>query len=376
MNQESATVLQALFDLVVWSMLVLVMKQAYKKPYKMANNNRILGVSLILLFCIFPFWGGDYFHLQEAFHNYNNYGLLSQEKVYGILYTTFSFSYSVLRLVIWGGALVLLTYSYKSVSPKFDLCIFLFGALSLQLYSYARASLAMSFILFGLAFVSTVKEKKRVFTLLVGISALGVSVFFHKSAVIGITAALSSLFLINVNKKTILIVAILIPFIIFSLQWTLDLFAVMELNEDTLITEHYRDHFVGGEENTKSAGRLALGPLIITIVTRWPTYLLALLYIIMVNKGLYKKFTIGERAYASYAFIIVVMSIGFGFTEGYVTTVLQYRTLFYAMPASAVFLAAVHRIGYNKLSYKIIFWGALLGSVYNMIYSVWCSIVR
>ena len=374
MVQESATVLQALFDLVLWAFIPLETKKAYYPLYTLKPSYRRIGIFLILLFCLFPFWGGDYFHYQQAFFVFNRGGGLNQEPVYGWIYSTFSFSYTVVRLCIWGCALFLLTRAYKICTPKFDLAIFLFGALYLHWYSYARASLAMSIILLGLALISSAKENRTLLYYFLGFALLGVSSFFHKSATIGIVAAIFSLFLLNAKKRTIFIVALSIPLIIYALQYALDYFAVMDLSEDTLITEHYRNRFVGGEEMANT-GRFAFGPLLTKVFSRGPLYLIVVLYIVVITNGLYNKFTKGERAFASYAFIIVVMSIGFGFTEGYMTRVLQYRTLFFAMPASAIFLAAVHRNGYRKFPYQIVFWGAFVGSVYNMTYAVWCALV-
>ena len=71
MVQESATVLQALFDLVLWAFIPLETKKAYYPLYTLKPSYRRIGIFLILLFCLFPFWGGDYFHYQQAFFFFN-----------------------------------------------------------------------------------------------------------------------------------------------------------------------------------------------------------------------------------------------------------------------------------------------------------------
>lgn len=379
MLQESATVLQSFFDLALWGALALVARLAYKEPYRMHPAIRFMSCFLILIFCLFPFWGGDYFHYNQAFYDYNHGGNLTQEPLYGWLYSTFSFSYTAWRFVVWGGALFLLFRAYKRCSENYDLCLFFFGALYVHWFSYARASLAMSFILFGLAFLSMAKTNATMFSrinsCLLGLASLVVAFFFHKSALLGIGAAVASLFLLNATRRTILLIAVMIPVMVFALQWGLDYFAEMELSQDTIITAHYRDRFVNLGEMS-GVYRMSLGPFLEQLLAKLPLYFNVVLYIISLYIGLYNRFSLGERAFASYVFIITLMSIGIDFTEGYATRVLQYRTLFFAMPANGVFLSAVRRNGYDRVPYQIVFWGGLLGSAYCMTYAVWCSLAR
>ena len=56
---EEITIYKGLFDLAIWICIYRVLLLATKAPYRLKLSNRIIGMSLILLFCLYPFWGGQ-----------------------------------------------------------------------------------------------------------------------------------------------------------------------------------------------------------------------------------------------------------------------------------------------------------------------------
>ena len=372
MIQESATFIQVLLDLILWVLIFLTLRKSYNTPFCLPSSSRRFGIVLILLFCLFAFWGGDYFHYKAAFIDFNTTGYNNQEKIYEWFYSTFSFSYTAFRLAIWGLALSALLWSYRSIAQSFDLALFIFGCCFLPIYSYARVSAAMSIILLGLSFIVN-KEKNRLLSVIFGLTLLAVSAFFHKSAPLGIVMALAALFMVNANRTRLFIVAIMAPLIVLVIQQAFDIFAAVDLDSDTFITEHYRDRFF--EASPNEASNWSIGPFVNSIVTRFPSYFIAFLYVVLAWTGDFKKLQIGERAFASYAFCVTLLSLLFSLDLGVSTNVLQYRTLYFAFPANAVFLAGVRKRGIRPKLFTPIFYLAVFSGFYQVIYAAYCALV-
>ena len=371
--QDSATILQVLFDISLWIVLGLSYRRAYNSPYTINKGARIICYLLILLFCLSPFWSGDYFHYNESFEKIRHGGFSHWEPIYQTI-ALFVPSYFVFRLVVWGVALFLLQLAYKKSSPTIDLCVFIFCVCYLHMYSYARASAAMTFIVLGLSVLANSQYRSRILSIVLGFGIIGCSVFFHRSAAIGVAAAIASLFLVNANKKTIIILVLLSPVIVYTLQYSLGYFMTMDLDDETYITDRKRDNYmVGGSGNMFYMGG-GLGAIIYNVLTRVPLYLSAILYVITVVKGQFNNFTIGERIMSSYAFSVIVLGLCFLIDFGYNTYVLHYRTLNYSMIANAVFLAAVRRHSYNKKLFNVIIYSTMFGAFYMLAYAAYRAI--
>lgn len=374
MVQEKATFVQALFDVILWLFIYFRLHKFFNEPYKRFQKSKIIGIFLILVFCLFPFWGGDYFHYYEQMIEYNKGGYLLQEPVYGWMYSTFSFSYTFFRLVIWGFALFFLFNAYKRTSLSFGVCLFIFATCYMHYFSYARASLAMAMVILGLSLVVTSKGRNRLFLLISGMFLMGVSFFFHKSSLIGISAAIVSLFLLNPGKKTILLLVVSTPLLVILLSHIIEMYLGFDFDNVGVITNQYRDRLagVGVELEDKSFG---IGPFISQLLSRTPLYLCAILYIVVVIKGLFRNFTRGERALSSFSFVCIVIALTFLYDFGYDTSTIHYRILYWSMPANAVFLGAVYRTKRFPLFVKSILFTTIAGAFYDLTYAAYCSLV-
>lgn len=372
--RESAGFIQVFFNLALWFSIYIVLKPSYAYPYVVKESNKRLGLLLILLFCLYPFWGGDYFHYKEIFNDFVRNGILSgQEAIYEWIFRTFGLSYTLVRLVIWGLAIFILTWSYRRTYPNYALILFIFGLCYLPTFSYARVSLAMSLILLGLTFIVNHGKVSRFISIVCGAILLLSAALFHKSAPIGISMALVSLFLRDATKKKMAVVLLMIPIAVFALQYALNYFFFMELDADTYISDRTRStYFEMDESGTDSLG---IGELLGFFLQQGTGYLVALLYIIIAWTGKLNKFTETEKVISAYAFCITLLSVGFSFDLGYSLRVLQYRTLFFAFPADAVFLAAVHRHGFKKKLFRFIFYLTILGTAYQLLYATYLSLV-
>lgn len=370
---ESASVWQALSNLILWLLIYKVYAPARSVSYKFSIDRRWLGHLLILTFCLFPFFGGDYFHYKDDFYEFQRGAYISLEPFYQwILRNTSLGSYTIFRLNIWGIALILLACTYRNLGYSRHLVWFIFGICYLPMFSYARVSLSISLILFGISYIVIHKDNKHILYLIVGLMCIASSEFFHRTAVIGIVAAIASFFLISAGRKTIICFLLLIPFATIILGSILNYISSLDLGLDMFISsKHISEYLDADQQNILGDG---WGERIGIIFTRFPLFISILLYLKLVFNGKYLLLTTLERAFASYSFIIITIALLFLVDLGFNTYTLHYRTLNFAMPAIAVFLAAVWRQGFHRRLLKFIVTTSSIGAVYTLIYSIYCAL--
>ena len=369
---DSATFIQVVFNLVLWVILFALMKPACAFPYSLNVQRRSIAIIGILLFCLFPYFGGDYFNYNEIFVYLKVGRDVSIEEVYKLIIKNCGYSYTFFRLIIWGVAVFFTLTAYKRLEVSFDLALFFFVAFYLPWFSYARVSLAMALIIFGLSLISRPIKRKKVLSVILGLLFIGCAEYFHRSAVIGITAALGSLFLINANKRIVLIVGVFFVFMIIALRYLIIYFLSLDLSYDTFISGEQRNYYL--LDSNAGSGVEGIGASIMNILTRLPLILVAFLYIIVVYKGFYRSLPISVRVISSYSFILIMIALGFSYNLGFNTYVLYYRTLNFAMIPSAVFLASLKENHIKSELFKIIYYLSLIGIVYTLVYTIYCTI--
>lgn len=371
--QEIATPLQLLFDIVLWLAVVLLLWPAYNPPHTITKTKRRIGYLLLLLFCLFPFWGGDYFHYKDEFYDVLNGGYPHVEPVYQWVMFNLSFeSYLLFRLIIWGGALLLLLKAYSRSSSNFDECILLFAACYLPLFSYARVSLSISLIILGLSFVVSDRGYRSIVSVFFGLTIIGCSEFFHRSAIIGIAAAIASLFLMNAKKGTIFLVIIILPLAVYLIGFALQYISDLDLDNDMFVSSQLINTYLDSTKRGTIGG--GLGEVLMILLARIPLYLSAILYLKLVINGSYSSFTIAERVLSSFAFCCILLGALFLIDFGFNTNVFHYRTLNLALPANAVFLAAVYKHNFNRVFCGVVLWTTVIGVLYSLSYSLYCAI--
>ena len=195
-----------LLDIVIYIAIYFLLRGALRDK-AVPKNNYFFACLLILIFCIYPAWGGDYFHYRESFFSIKQNGYTNMEIPYQYIIKNIADTYFQFRLMVWGVALLLLYYTQKSLPVPLVLCSVIFCLLFLPRFSYARVSLAMSMTYFGL--VVLLNKKTRI-NYIIGFAIIGASYFFHKSALFGIAVSVISFLLASsLNKRTVNIFALL-----------------------------------------------------------------------------------------------------------------------------------------------------------------------
>lgn len=370
--RETATFSEALFNCIIWGLLCVLLFPVLKKPYILPKNKKYIVCFLLFVFCLYPFFAGDYFHYNVIYNETKQGFSRGLEDFYKWIILNICNSYTFFRIIVWGGALWLTLSAYKRIRPLDGLSITFFSLLYLPWFSYARVSLAMASIFMGLCLIVKPINRRHFLSYTLGLLIMCCSVFFHRTAIIGIIAAFGSFLLKNPNKKKLLIIMALFPLSILILKSLLSNFLTLDLDYDTYVTGQQRDLYLSSDE-TASGLSIGIGPYISVFLTRAPLFLIGFAYIYSIWKGVFCAFQKPVQIISSYAFIIILIALAFSFNLGVNTYVFYYRSLNFAMIPSAVFLAQLRYYGIMPTLYKWIYYSTLWGVVYTLVYSIYCS---
>lgn len=132
----------------------LIVFPALKYPHRLTKSRRRGAYCTIVVFCVFAFWGSDFFHVYDNYKELLSTGW-TLESVYQIIAQEIApDNYFLWRLVVWGLATILIIKIFKRVDINQDLAVSFFLMIWILWFSYARVSLAMAMVFFGLALVS------------------------------------------------------------------------------------------------------------------------------------------------------------------------------------------------------------------------------
>lgn len=187
--------------------LLFLSKSKYSIGYK-----RVTPFLLMLLFlwlCVYAV-SGDYWSYR---YWYDFGGSFDDriEPIWGVVKKIIPWGYSVFRAIVWGAGLVLFAKTIELCGVDKMLSYCLFGVFYFHYYCYARAAIALSFIIFAFVVLCRRKElhTKLVNWLLVLLFAI-VGLSMHRSMFM-IIPALFLPFFVELNRKTLRTLIILFP---------------------------------------------------------------------------------------------------------------------------------------------------------------------
>lgn len=137
----------------------------------------------ILIYCLFDKASGDYYHYEEIIKEMSSQRTIVThlEYIYVLIARFVHFDYFLFRLIIWGGALLLLAVCIRLNNVRKDLVYALFILCSLQIFSYARVSLGICLYLLGYLLVTQkTLHKINIVHIIVGVLLIFASAFFTK----------------------------------------------------------------------------------------------------------------------------------------------------------------------------------------------------
>ena len=204
---------------------------SWRNLYLIRKNTTIVWV-LALLFCLFAAWGGDYFHYQDHFVYVKTGADTHLEPPYIFIIKYLAPFYTAFRFFVWGSALWFFHKTCKKTPVPEYFILYVFIALSLTRFSYARASLAMAIMTYG-GIIMSESTVKHPLHFIIGFVLVVASIYFHKSAAFGVAVMLAALFARNLMSKAfLLVIFVLFPVaLVFVKEFLVDYMMVQEFEE-------------------------------------------------------------------------------------------------------------------------------------------------
>lgn len=372
-------------NLLMITFLVLLSRKGLRAPFNFRPWRRYLVILVSFAFCLFSFWGTDWFHYAGMYINlvYMDGFNTSLEDVYYLIANYLSPNYLVFRAIVWGGALYLFCLLCKHASVRGDLMLALFCAIWLIDFSYGRIVMAYTMMYLGGAVLLKPVNGKILLSVILGFVLLGLSLFFHKTAFFGVALVLLALFPRLLNKRTFVLVMMMYPFVLLLVQLLLIQFM------DTAVdpNEHNSSSAAGQaylSDDTKEIGPAYLLYLMLRYV---PYYMIAwIAYKVNlfqpeenaekesdVPSSLPDEVPAEVRFFSRLTVYIVLVSTIFLFDLGASTITLYMRFLMYGFIPACVVLAWAwqHRICPRMA--KLAFLTGVSGTFYALLYSFYLA---
>ncbi|MBO7067097.1 MAG: hypothetical protein J6W52_00210 [Bacteroidaceae bacterium] len=338
-----------------------------------------------MIFCLFSFWGTDWFHYAEMYINlvYMDGFNTSLENVYYFIANYLSPNYLVFRAIIWGGALYLLCLLFRHVSIRGDLLLAIFCALWLLDFSYGRVVMSYTMMYLGGAVLMKPVRGKMLLSLMLGIILLVLSLFFHKSAVFGVVLVLLALSPRLLNNRTFALVLMMYPFVLLLVQLLLMQFM------DTAVDPSERNSSSTAGQTYLNDDTKEIGPAyLLYLIMRYVPYYMIAWIAYKVNqyqpeesaeKESNAQLSLPDEAPAEVRFFsrltvyVVLVSTIFLFDLGASTTTLYIRFLMYGFIPACVVIAWAWQYKFCPRMVKLTFLVGVAGTFYALLYSFYLA---
>lgn len=360
-----ATQFQVFIDILLYLLALLCLWGAMvgKKVY---GAQRFTGYLAVILFLLFAYWGGDYFHYLDGYNNIkSDSGFESSfESVYYWI-AAVSPSYFFFRLWIWGSCFALVVLVFKKLRIPVHLGIVFFVSLALLRISYARASLAMAIMYYGLALFEA--NRRSFLVSIIGIAVIASSYFFHKSAYFGIAMVFASIVMSIVYKKGVNWIGIAVFFIAAFVLVYLNIDNLMMASSEDMNSTYSVD--IAQKYLGRDVSERGWGGQIRDFLEMVPHYMGLLLYI-----RLYRKKAIIDMPRAVQVFVylflmILLVASVFAFDFGLNTFFLYQRFMRFNTIPLSVFTAYCYSRNIERKWCSYIFFIGIFVSLFTLYYS-------
>ena len=309
-------------NIVLLFLIFLLMKNALIESKKVSVQNRTVAFLLIITYILFSFWG-DWFHYNKAYVLFSTRKINETfEDVYIWIISNLTINYISFRIIIWLGAFAIVWATCKRLLLDRDLFLLFLGCCWISLFSYARVIVTMSLLYYGLALFVKPYNHHKILSKIIGISIIGISFFFHKSALFGIFTIIVGYALSKFNRKIYWILPLLFPIVlgivyIFVEKFLGGSFDSFFSNEGTVTTGK---RYMQVEEHSQG-----IGALIRSMCEYALFYSITIMSFILLvtKKGL--KIPSYMRTYMSVFLIVSIVSSVFAFNLGISTFVIFVR---------------------------------------------------
>lgn len=363
------------FDILILIAIFYLLKPSYiLKKDVMPNSIFGLSLFLVLCFCLFSLWGGDWIHYYQIFNKItsNPYYVSHMEDVYVFLVRYCSYDYLIFRLILWGSALYLVWMTIKEIGLHQQLTWFIFSLLFLPIFSYARVSLSVAMMFFGAVFFVNNYEQRKYWSAIIGLILICISFYFHKSSALGILAIFFSFIFNPAHSKN----ARYYLFAFFCLSVFVARFFISQfMSADFGDSDEYIQTIAtkGSSYMTREEGSGRFISYLRTILEQGTYALCAILaYKVLDEYSVPSSIALSMKI----LFFIVFMAFLFKVDLGVNTSTLSGRLFRFSLIPASITLSYTRSYNiYPKLTNFTFVYG-LMASVFFVSYSFYCSFYR
>ena len=350
--------------------IFISIRKVLRAPYMINKRKFRTALILAFLFCIFSFWGPDWFHYLEFFpylkSGISNAGM---EDVYKWIAQYLSPNYIFFRCIIWGTALYLFLKTISILSISKHLALLFWGCFFILWFSYARVSLAMSLVYLGFALL--IKIKKNLYSYILGVLFIVCSFYFHKTAGFGIVMVLSAFILSKNIKWGLGLIILSFPIILIYIRLYVISYAFGGIDS---VDEQISQYMVRGQNYLNSDEiNSGWGNIIARFLELSPYYLIAIIGCITIISKRYTYVPSDIKAFILLQILIVLISSTFLFISNVNTDVFYVRFMRYALIPTTVLITYFYQ---NRICFRLIkmtIFILMCSTIYSMTYSMYLS---
>ena len=332
---------------------------------KSSLNKSLVFFSLLLIIFVSSGSNSDWYHYQDMVWNYKFYDGAHNhgEPIYGYIIQFINKNYLLFRLIVWGGAFLIVIRTFKRFELNINTAIFFLIAVFLLKFNYARASLAMSCYFFALSFLIKPEKAGMILNLVVAALFFWAAYEFHHSLLPVIL--LTSAVYIPLDK----------PIVAISLIITIPSFASYVFSHLNLLSNFVNEESIqklGGyiQQETEQANFFGQ----IRNVIQYGAFVLPLIIDILTVFKHKKVVEISIQRLLRITIAITLFAIMFLFMN-IQSTVFTYRYLFMTFIPLTIISVHLFQSGIMKkrLFCLILLWG--IGSnVYELLYGLYTTL--
>ena len=360
-------------NIIIVAIIYFILNPFSRNSVKKNEQKYILTIILCFVFCLFSFWGADWFHYQESFPLLKSGWKGNLEEVYLWIAQNLSPNYIIFRLIIWGSAFILFLKTINILSISKYIALYFFGTIYIIWFAYARVSLAMVLVFYGYALLNSCNRSKFIVKI-TALSAIGVSFFFHKTALFAIGVAIVAFFMKKYPKKTLLLMLLLLPLFVVVVKTQLSSFLMIDFDSEDGDLSSYL--MTGQNYMEKNQGISGIGSLIQSFLERFPYYGIAYISYSSLRSKSVNLIPDDVKAFMILQFVIVVVSSIFALDLGVNTSTLYVRFMRFAAIPTTIVMAYFYEYKLNWFLTKRVITLATCGTGYALLYSFYNSLMR
>lgn len=361
--------------LVLSNLLLIFILYRYTRPAFVLgylSSVRIkVTIALCFVFCLFSFWGADWFGYLAYFKWVKGGGIehVPMESFYLWLIDEVCTNYLQFRVIVWGLALTLFIFTLRRLKLNMGLALFFFCSIYLIYFSYARASLAMSLLFAGYSLLWEHNGKTVLRHRAIGLLLIGLAFFCHKSSALGIAAIIGAIIVNKWGRNGVIYVLLSFPLLVLAMQFFLqDIFGTIASDEESTLGQYAQ---VGANYMDKKSGFSGIGTFIQkNILEQCPYYILALCCYKEI-KSPSVKYGAPIKPMIVLLFVLVISALIFAFDLGVNTKTIFGRYLRYAQIPACIVLTYMYANGIQPRLIKWAYTMGIIGCFYSLIYTMY-----